>query len=62
MRRSTTEIRRAIKLAEARASAVSAADVLRWCVGDRGTDWERVLRELNRADVAEMRVAKGGGR
>jgi hypothetical protein len=60
MRRSTTEIRRAIKLAEARAfTPFSAADVLRWCVGDRGTDWERVLRELNRADVAKM---PGGGR
>ena len=69
MRRSTAEIRRAIKLEDADAEEYrglletplghrSVADVLRWCAGDPGTHYERIVRQRNKADVAKM---PGGG-
>ena len=70
MRRATTELRRAIKLEqglaeEYRATDLNkslghrcAADLLRWCVGDPGTEYERILRERNKADVAKVPAAR----
>ena len=74
MRRSSSEIRRAIwferqEAVEARAANTvvpfganhhdAIADALKWAHGDPGTAYERLMKERNRDDVARM-PAKGG--
>ena len=68
MRRSTAELRRAIRFEAAEAAEVrrpgggsvvavihdALADCLRWCAGDPGTQYEQVMRDRNHADLGKM--------
>ena len=73
MRRTTAEIRRAIKFEEAEAAECRAAgavpfsgvglhdalaDFGRWCVGDRGTEYERIMRQRNKEAVVKMPLVR----
>lgn len=77
MRRTTAEIRRAIKFEEEEAAELrrvfgvsersvtavlhdALADCLRWCVGDRGTEYERIMRQRNKEAVVKMPVGREG--
>lgn len=75
MRRATAELRRAANFEELEAAEVrqsggtltpilhrALADCLRWCAGDAGTQYERIMRERNHEDLGKMPKVKGGRR
>lgn len=75
MRRSSAEIRRAIKFEESEAAEVergagilvpaihkALADALRWCAGDAGTLYERLMKERNHRDLGKLPAVKGGSK
>jgi hypothetical protein len=38
------------------------ADCLRWCAGDPGTQYERIMRERNHADLGKMPAGREVGK